>query len=72
MLISTGAGAIVPFSIVGRLFFGTRVIFVETLARVRKPSLSGRLMYWLAHRFYYQSEPLEAYFPRGRFCGALL
>jgi UDP-N-acetylglucosamine:LPS N-acetylglucosamine transferase len=72
VLISSGAGAIVPFSIVGRLFFGTEVIFVECLARVVKPSLSGRIMHWLATRFYYQSETLAPFFPRGEYRGVLL
>jgi UDP-N-acetylglucosamine:LPS N-acetylglucosamine transferase len=72
VLISTGAGAIVPFSIVGRLCFGTEVIFVESLARVVKPSLSGRIMHWLATRFYYQAETLAPFFPRGEYRGALL
>lgn len=72
ILISTGAGAIVPFAIVGRLFFRTEVIFVESLTRVSMPSLSGRIMHRLATRFYYQTETLAPFFPRGQYRGALL
>jgi beta-1,4-N-acetylglucosaminyltransferase len=72
VLISTGAGAIVPFSIVGRLFFGTKVIFIECMCRVHSPSLSGRIMYWLANRFYFQTEQLHSIYPRGIYKGGLL
>ena len=65
VLISTGAGVIVPFSLVGRLCFGTRVIFVETITRLSAPSLTARLMYYLADEFYFQWGGLKSYFPKG-------
>lgn len=72
VILSTGAGLAVPFSIVGRLLFGTRVIFVETMARVTRPSLTGRIMYHLAHDFFYQWEGLRRFFPRGTCAGPLI
>ena len=54
VLLSTGAGPIVPFAMIGRLFFGTTVVFIETITRINRPSLTGRIMYYLAHYFYYQ------------------
>jgi UDP-N-acetylglucosamine:LPS N-acetylglucosamine transferase len=71
VILSMGAGPAVPFAIVGRLLFGTRVIFVETITRITKPSLAGRMMYHLAHRFYYQHAGLKQFFPRG-ICGGTL
>jgi beta-1,4-N-acetylglucosaminyltransferase len=72
VILSTGAGPVVPFAIVGRFLFGVRVIFVETITRVRKPSLTGRIMYRLAHEFYYQWQPLASVFPRGTYSGPLI
>jgi UDP-N-acetylglucosamine:LPS N-acetylglucosamine transferase len=72
IILSTGAGIIVPFALVGRFVFGTRIIFIETLTRVRKPSLTGRIMYRLAHEFYYQWEALGRYFPKGFYGGTLI
>lgn len=72
VILSTGAGPAVPFAIVGRLFFGTRVIFVETMTRIMRPSLTGRLMYRLAHDFFYQWESLRSYFPGARYGGPLI
>lgn len=71
VLLSTGAGCIVPFALVGRFLFGCRVIFVETITRVTSPSLTARIMYWLAQDFFYQWPDLARYFPRGT-CGGTL
>jgi beta-1,4-N-acetylglucosaminyltransferase len=70
VILSTGAGPVVPFAIVGRFFFGIRIVFVETIARVERPSLAGRLMYYLAHDFFYHWPGLEGHYPKGR-CGGL-
>lgn len=72
VILSTGAGPVVPFALIGRLCFGTRVIFVETITRINAPSLTGRIMYRLAHDFFYQWESLRRFFPRGTFGGHLL
>ena len=64
--------AAVPFALVGRFLFGCRVVFVETITCINQPSLTGRIMYRLAHDFFYQWKSLENYFPRGRFGGPLL
>jgi UDP-N-acetylglucosamine:LPS N-acetylglucosamine transferase len=72
VILSTGAGPAVPAAIVGRICFGTRVIFVETITRIKKPSLTGMIMYRLAHRFLYQWPTLERYFPKGEYGGTLL
>jgi UDP-N-acetylglucosamine:LPS N-acetylglucosamine transferase len=72
VILSTGAGPAVPFAVAGRILFGMRVIFVETITRIKKPSLTGRLMYWLAHDFFYQWETLRPFFPNGRYGGPLV
>lgn len=72
VLLSTGAGPIVPFAIIGRVLFGTKVIFVETITRIHRPSMTGRIMYWLAHHFFYQWRELAPFFPKGEYRGPLL
>jgi len=72
VLLSTGAGPIVPFAIIGRIFFGTKVVFVETITRINRPSLTGRIMYRLADHFYYQWRELKRFFPKGIYGGPLL
>jgi UDP-N-acetylglucosamine:LPS N-acetylglucosamine transferase len=72
VVLSTGAGVAVSFSLVAKLFFGARIVFVETITRVHRPSLTGRLMYWIVDDFFYQWPSLEPFFPRGRCLGPLI
>lgn len=67
VILSTGAGPVVPFALVGKLL-GVRSVFVETFNRVTEPSLSGRIMYRLADRFFYQWPQLARFYPRAT-CG---
>ena len=72
VLMSMGAGVIVPFSLIGRYFFGIKTIYIESLAGMEKPTLTGRIMYYLADYFYYQWPNLKSYFPQGECIGTFL
>lgn len=65
IVLSTGAGPAVPFAVLARLFTRSRIIFVESAAAVAKATLTGRLMYPLAHTFFYQWVGVAKYYPRG-------
>jgi UDP-N-acetylglucosamine:LPS N-acetylglucosamine transferase len=52
-VLSTGAGLAVPFFLVGRLL-RIRLVYVESVTRTESISLSGRLVYPLASRFFAQ------------------
>jgi UDP-N-acetylglucosamine:LPS N-acetylglucosamine transferase len=67
-IVSAGAGHAVPFALVGRLH-GAKVIFLETLTAVKRPSVTGRLMYPLSHLFLYQWDDLREAFPHGKLVG---
>ncbi len=67
LILSTGAGPVVPFALVGKLL-GIPTLFVETIARITRPSLTGRIMYRLADRFVFQWPSLARFFPDG-ICG---
>jgi beta-1,4-N-acetylglucosaminyltransferase len=71
LVLSTGAGPIVPFAILGKLL-SIPTLFIETFTRVTTPSLTGRIMYWLADRFFYQWKPLTRFFPKGTYGGPLV
>jgi len=72
VILSTGAGPAVPFAIVGRYLFGCRIIFIETITRISAPSMTGKIMYRLAHDFFYQWKSLARFFPNGQYAGPLL
>jgi len=71
VILSTGAGAAVPFALIGRVL-GIPTVFVESFTRVVKPSLTGRIMYYIADRFFYQWPALQRFFPRGTWGGLLV
>ena len=70
-IVTTGAGVAVPFCYVGRLF-GSRVIFIETLARIDEGSLTARLVHPIAHRFFVQWPSLQDRFRKAEYEGSLL
>ena len=70
-ILSTGPAIAVPVSLLGRLM-GTRIIFVETGSRVTRLSLTGRIMYRIAHLFFVQWPQLQQQWPRARYEGRLL
>ncbi len=53
VILSTGAALAIPFFVVGRLH-QKRLIYVESFTRVKRPSLSGRIVYPLADAFFVQ------------------
>lgn len=53
VIVTTGAGVAVPFAWIGRLF-GARVVYVESLTRIDRPSLSYRLIRPVVSRTYVQ------------------
>ncbi len=71
LILTTGAGVAVPFAIVGKVL-RIPTVFVESFTRVNRPSLTGRVMYFLGDRFFYQWRPLGRFFPKGVYGGPLI
>jgi hypothetical protein len=63
------------FSLSCRLLFlsDCRILYVESIARVRKLSLSGYILYFsrMADQFFVQWPELQARFPRSTYAGRL-
>ena len=66
IIVSTGASLALPAFIIGRFFFKAKVIFFESITRVKKPSLTARFVYFLSHEFYYPWKELSKFFPKGK------
>jgi oligosaccharide biosynthesis protein Alg14 len=69
VILSTGAALAFPFFLVGKLF-GARLVYVESLTRTDRLSLTGRLVYPFADAFFVQWP--EAARRRARYAGRLL
>ena len=72
IILSAGAGPAVPFSLVGKFLFGSKIIFIESMSRVKKPTLTGRIIYYFADIFIYQWKELKRFYPKGRYLGNLI
>jgi UDP-N-acetylglucosamine:LPS N-acetylglucosamine transferase len=70
VVISTGAGIVVFFCVFAKLL-GAKLIFIESMARVERPTLTARFLYPFADLFFVQWPDLLNYFPRARFLGRL-
>lgn len=61
VVVCTGVLATIPLCLLCKLF-GKTLIFIESFAKVDTPTLTGRLLYPFANRFYIQwPELLESY-----------
>jgi beta-1,4-N-acetylglucosaminyltransferase len=70
-VISAGPAIAVPVSLVGKLV-GAQVIFIESSSRIRRPSLTGRIMYRWADLFFVQWPQLKEEMPRAIYAGRLV
>jgi beta-1,4-N-acetylglucosaminyltransferase len=70
-VLSTGAALAVPFFVVGRLL-GIRCVYVESVTRTETISLSGRLVYPLAHRFFVQWPAVAERRRRAEYAGSVM
>jgi beta-1,4-N-acetylglucosaminyltransferase len=70
VVLTTGAAVAVPFAWVARLR-RVPVVYVESLARAERPSLSCRLVAPVADRVYVQWPELQSALPRSRYAGTV-
>lgn len=70
LIISTGAGVVIPFCILGKLF-GCKLIFIESFAKVHTPTITGRILYNFADKFFVQWEELLSFYKNSEYKGRL-
>ena len=71
VVLSTGAAAAVPLCYAAKML-GIKIIFIESLAAVQKPSLSGRAVYPLADLFVVQWKHLMKDYKKAVYGGSLI
>ena len=69
-IISTGVHSTIPLCILSWLF-RRKVIYIETIAVVNKPTITGKIMYRIASEFYIQWEELLEVYPKAIYGGVL-
>lgn len=69
-LISLGPVFSIPCCLVAKLL-RVKVIHIETWSRFSSKSFTGRVMYYLSDRFYFQNKGLSYFYPKGFYSGRL-
>lgn len=70
VVITTGASVVVFFSIFTKLL-GAKLIFLESMAKVERPTLTARFLYPFTDLFIVQWPELLKHFPKAKFLGRL-
>lgn len=70
MVISTGVLATIPICILCKVF-GRKLIFIETFANVKTPTMTGRFLYRFVDCFYIQWPQLQKYYPKAVYRGGV-
>ncbi len=72
ILISSGAGIAIPFFIIGKLFFSTKLIFIEVFDFVQYPSLTGKMLYLISDHFIVQHSKQLTWYPKATYLGKIV
>lgn len=71
VIVSTGAAVAVSYAWIGRSL-GAKIVFVEATNRAKSPSLTGKLVYPVAHLFCVQWPKLRDAYPKAQHIGPLI
>ncbi len=71
LIVSTGAGAAIPFFVFGRLL-GINTAYIEVYDRITSRTVTGRICHPLASRFFVQWEAQRGLYGRAEVIGPLL
>ena len=70
IVITTGVLATIPICIIAK-FFGGKIIFIESYAKINSPTKTGLYMYKKADLFYVQWKELLKYYPNAKYIGGV-
>lgn len=70
VIISTGALPALPTLVLGKLI-GSKIVYLESFAKVSTPNEAGKLVYRFADRFYVQWEPMLEHYPKAVYKGGI-
>lgn len=70
VIITTGAEVFIPLCYVAKLLFGSKILFIETFARMTSPSFTGRAVYPISDVFLVQWKNLLSFYgKKARYVG---
>lgn len=70
IVISTGVLATIPLCVIAKLT-GKKLIYIESFAKITTGTLTGKLLYRFADRFYVQWESMLKVYPKAIYLGGI-
>ena len=70
IIVTTGVLAVIPLCLLAKML-RKKLIYIESFADITSPTLTGKLLYKYADRFYIQWEDLYAYYPKAEYIGSI-
>ncbi len=70
MVICTGVLAMIPLCLIAKVS-GKKLIYIESFAKVTSATLTGKVLYRFADRFYVQWEQMLQVYPKAIFLGGI-
>ncbi len=70
VIICTGVLAMIPLCVIGK-WFGAKLIYIESFAKITSPTQSGKFLYKRADRFYVQWEEMKKFYPEAIYIGGI-
>jgi UDP-N-acetylglucosamine:LPS N-acetylglucosamine transferase len=71
LVITTGAGIVVPSVLICKYLLGARIIFIESAANVINPSRTGKFLYKRCDLFLIQWQSLKKHYPKAHYIGLI-
>lgn len=68
LIITTGTHTAVPICYIGKIF-GSKIIYIETLANSKSKTLAGKLVYPISDTFIVQWESMLKLYPKAKYGG---
>jgi len=69
-VVTTGVLAMIPLCLITKLF-GGKLIYIESFAKVKTPTKTGRFLYRFADKFYVQWPELLKAYPKAEYLGGI-
>lgn len=70
VIVTTGVLAVVPICVLGKLF-GAKILYLESFAKINSGTMTGKLLYKFADKFYVQWENMMDIYPGAVYTGGI-
>ena len=71
VIVSTSGGSTIPLCYLGK-FFGVKIIYIESMARINQPSGTGRIIHPIADLFLVQWESMLKFYRKAKYWGRVI